>query len=426
MPIVRSQAFLRFLARWDRDAGALRAAFSDVAGHPIEFGGMEPPRNAAALFGLFERDPLDAITQRADGAWALPWHPYKTWRTVVEERYLTPRPPPLHARLPLPYHAVPGRLRLALYPLVAGKSDLDPEASPPDPAWPIEPRLDRMRSQLYRHLADEGTRTGSFEPVSEDDAPRGPWPGGRRYPLLMTHDVDTKEGLKHAGRVLDEMVELGLKPCFFLVGHAYKWDPGFCDAVREAGGEIALHGDTHDNRISYLDAAAAGRRLDSCKRHMRRWDILGFRSPSLLVSDALYEAVGPRFAWDSSVPDTDTHTLIGPRRGCGTTFPFRRGGTLVLPTTMPADDRLLLLGYEGLPALSLMRRKWRHVRKTGGLCHFLTHPEPHLFGRPVIRDLYRALLREILDADDAWIATPSEVASFWRSLESSASDGAAA
>ena len=218
MPVARSRAFLRFLARWDRDEEALRDAFAEVAGHAIEFGGKAPPRDANALFGLFERNPLDAVTQRADGTWILPWHPWAAWRTVVEERYLTPKPPPLHAKLPLPYHVVPGKLRLALYPLVAGRSDLDPEACPPDPAWPIEGRLDAMRVQLYRELADEGTRTGSFRPWDPDEAPRGPWPGGRRYPLVMTHDVDTKEGMKHAGKVLDEMVELGLKPCFFLVG----------------------------------------------------------------------------------------------------------------------------------------------------------------------------------------------------------------
>ena len=85
---------------------------------------------------------------------------------------------------------------------------------------------------------------------------------------------------------------------------------------------------------------------------------------------------------------------------------------------MPADDRLLLLGYEGLGLLEPLRRKWRHVRRVGGLCHFLTHPEPHLLGRPALRDLFSAMLKEILEPGDAWIATPSEVAAFWRDLES--------
>ncbi len=398
-------ALLRFLARWDRDADALRQAVCDVAGREVHFARSEVPTDSEALFALFDRDPLGAVTQQTDGSWVLPWNPWAAYRHLVEERYIPPSGPPLHAKIPLPYHLVPGPLRMMLYPLIAGRQDEDPGARPPSPGWPIEERLDAFRAGLFEGIA------------SKTDDARGPWPGGARYPLLFTCDVDTKDGMKAAGSVLDDLVDLGVKPCFFLVGKGYKWDEGFCDAVRQAGGEIGLHGDTHDNRISYVDAARAGKRLDRCRDQLVRHGILGFRSPSLLVSDALYEAVGERFAWDSSVPDTDTNTLLGPRRGCGTTFPFRRSGTLVLPTTMPADDRLLLLGYRGLDLVEPLRQKWQHVRATGGLCHFLTHPEPHLLGRPVVRDLFLSLLKEILDAGDAWVATPSMVAGYWRSLE---------
>ncbi len=98
-------------------------------------------------------------------------------------------------------------------------------------------------------------------------------------------------------------------------------------------------------------------------------------------------------------------------------FPFRRAGSLVLPTTMPADDRLLLLGYQGLDLLAILRRKWSYVREVSGLCHFLTHPEPHLFGRRLLRDIYRALIEEIQAEGDAWITTPSELAAWWRDAE---------
>ncbi|MEE2830259.1 MAG: hypothetical protein VX498_13810 [Myxococcota bacterium] len=291
---------------------------------------------------------------------------------------------------------------------MAGKRS-DHQGCPPHPAWPIESRIDTYRLSLFHQLEKDGATAPEGSPAR--------WPGGNRYPLLVTHDIDTREGMALAGTVLDEMVRLGLRPCFFLVAHGYSWDEGFCDAVRQAGGEIALHGDTHDNRISFEPAERIGERLDSCRDLIGRHEILGFRSPSLLVSDALYDELGPRFAWDSSVPDTDTNTLLGPRRGCGTVFPFRRGKTLVIPTTLPADDRLVLLGYQGLEMLGLLRQKWSWVRQLGGLCHILTHPEPHLFGRQVIRDIYRALLEEMLSHDDAWVATPSMVADWWRGLE---------
>ena len=412
-----SPEYLRFLARWDRDESVLREAMAELAGRPVEF--SEAGRtDRRALFGPFSRDPLDAVTQREDGAWELPYHPWDAYRTIVEERYLGPPKPPLHARVRLPYHWVPGRLRLALYPLVAGRSTIDPEASPPDPAWPVEARLDRFRLKLFEGIAENNpVVSGTFPAVGTTAPRRGPWPKGKRFPLLMTHDVDTKEGMALAGDVLEDMVALGLKPCFFLVGKGYTWDTGFIRAVHQAGGEIGLHGDTHDNRIAYEKRGVAERRLDSCKDLLREHRIRGFRSPSLLVSDTLYDALQGRFEWDSSVPDTDTHTLLGPRRGCSTVFPFRRRGMLVLPTTMPADDRLQLLGYTGLEAPRILLRKFEHIRNVCGICHFLTHPEPHLFGRPVIRDLFRAVLQEILARGDAWVATPSEVADYWASLE---------
>ena len=413
MHAVHAPSYLRFLARWDRDEEALREALSKVAGREVVFTDRGVPAEASALFALFARDPLDAVTERADGSQLLPYNPWRAMRAIVEERYLGPLRMPLHARLKLPYHWVPGPLRLAAYPLVAGRATHDPEGCPPDPAWPIERRLDGFRSELYRGLLGEAA----------EPALRGAWPKGRRFPLLVTHDVDTKEGMALAGQVLDDMVDLGLRPCFFLVGRGYAWDRGFLHAVLQAGGEIGLHGDTHDNRIAFESAADAAKRLDSVRDLVEQHGIRGFRSPSLLASDALYDAVGPRFAWDSSVPDTDTHTLLGPRRGCGTVFPFRRRGCLVLPLTMPADDRLLLLGYRGLDMVALLRRKWEYLRQQGGIVHFLTHPEPHLFGKPVLRDLYRSVLTEILDTGEAWVATPSMVAEYWESLAATEDPG---
>ncbi len=404
-----SPEYLRFLAQWDQGEGLLRRILSETAGHPVDW--SSAPKDAGALFQFFGRDPLDAVAYRKDGTLVLPYNPWEAWRAIVEERYLAPSRPPLHAALRLPYHWVPGELRLKLYPLVAPAAG-DPELSPPDPAWPIEPRVDQFRRTLFAGIRSETLPAGPSLPPGH-----GPWPGGARAPLIVTFDVDTKEGMKIAGDVLESFVPLGVRPSFFLVGRGYPWDLGFIRAVQEAGGEIGLHGDVHDNRIAWDDEARAGARLDRCKDLIQRHGIRGFRSPSLLVSPALYRALAPRFRWDSSVPDTDAGTLLGPRRGCGTTFPFRREGLLVLPVTMPADDRLRLLGRTGLESLSVWRRKWRHLREVHGLCHVIAHAEPHLQGDATQRDLLRAALAEIVESGEAWIATPSEVASYWEGLE---------
>ncbi len=78
--------YLRFLARWDRDEQALRQALSDRAGHEVHFTDRQVPEQATPLFGLFSRDPLDAVTERADGSRQLPYNPWRAWRDIVEER----------------------------------------------------------------------------------------------------------------------------------------------------------------------------------------------------------------------------------------------------------------------------------------------------------------------------------------------------
>ena len=63
---------------------------------------------------------------------------------------------------------------MALYPLVAGKASHQAEDNPPDPAWPIEGRLDAFRAELYAGLAE-----------STEFPRQGGWPDGKRFPLLV-------------------------------------------------------------------------------------------------------------------------------------------------------------------------------------------------------------------------------------------------
>ncbi|MCK6526674.1 hypothetical protein L6R50_03685 [Myxococcota bacterium] len=395
---------LRVIAAWDRDEAGLCAVLGEVLGHPFRFAGGPVPREAP--FDLFARDPLGAFTRGPDGGIGVPGDPYGAWRILVEERWL-PRGRPAFTRLPasLP----PGPLRLPLASLLS-RGEGPHDACPPHPAWPVEDRLDRWRLSLHRALLALGHGPGTVP----DPAP---WPGGKRFALVVTHDLDTARGQALAGAVLEEEAALGLRPSLFLPARGYRWDEGLLAAVRQAGGEIGLHGVAHDGRLPFASEDAIRAELRSTLPLLERHDIQGFRAPFLLDSEALLRVLPEFFRYDTSVPDTDTRSAVAPRRGCGTAFPCRRYGTLTVPLTLPQDDRLLQLGYRGLDLLDVLRRKLEAVRRVGAVALFNTHPEPHAGGRRVVRDLYLALFREALDAGDGWIATPGEVARHWASLD---------
>jgi hypothetical protein len=146
---------------------------------------------------------------------------------------------------------------------------------------------------------------------------------------------------------------------------------------------------------------------------MQRHGIVGFRSPALLMTPALWEQLRTRFAYDSSVPDSDVEGVTAPRRGCSTVFPFHRRGLLELPLTLPLDDRLLLLGQGPRAILTSWQEKLRWIDQVGGIAVVTTHVEPHLGGNPELRSTYNALL-DFITHRQMTTLLPREVTRLWQ------------
>jgi peptidoglycan/xylan/chitin deacetylase (PgdA/CDA1 family) len=197
------------------------------------------------------------------------------------------------------------------------------------------------------------------------------------------------------------------------VGELLRQDPQPAEALRQQGHEIGLHGDRHDNRIAYLDRPTITARLGSCKDVVRRFGIEGFRTPSLLGSPRLRAALGwAEFAYVSDIPDSEVDSLIAPRRGCASAFPFMRQGLLEIPLTLPLEDKLVLAGLDEAQIVALWRTKLEWARQVGGLAQLAVHNEPHLLRR--CRGAYETLVRELAGDDSAWHATLGEVARWWK------------
>ncbi len=308
---------------------------------------------------------------------------------------------PLVTRLPAGYTDwLPGPVRHGLHRLfiAAGRPD--------DPAdfWPFDPSVEWIRWAALEAEAEGGN----------DRVPDPFWPDRKRWALVVTHDVDTVLGMGRIQAIADVEKSRGLRSCWYVTGEAGLARPDLLDAVAARGDEIGLHGDRHDLGLAYLKADEIEARLGGCLDRMEAWKIRGYRSPALLVSPALSGVVARHFQYDSSVPDTDTASLLGSRRGCGTLFPFRRPeGSIELPLTLPLEDKLAAMGHSPREILGIWRNKIETIRRIGGLAVLTTHAEPHLGGSDRFLEVYGEFLDSVTGADDVWLPLPHQAASWW-------------
>lgn len=286
--------------------------------------------------------------------------------------------------LPFSYARLPAWLRLlAARVLFLPKRWRRRDADPP---WPIAPALDLV-SQLAGVV------------------PSDPW-GESRWCLALTHDVDTVAGLRCCLRIADAVEERGFRSCFYIVAEAAAREPGIVRELCDRGHEIGSHDLCHDNRIAFLPAPELEERVRRARAAIEAYSGTGFRSPSLLRSPALLEAVGRHFQYDSSLSDTDLEYL----RGCTTVFPYSMRGCVEIPATLPMDSSLHYIGYSPARMVELWQTKCRYIRGLGGLALSVTHAEPHLCGGERLFDGLKHFLDWVAAQPECRVQLPGEIA----------------
>jgi len=330
--------------------------------------------------------------------------PVETLKDLLYERYMdTSRP--VTSKLPFHYHRIPGPVRLWAQKLLSHLSVARDEGFP---AWPIEPAAEALRRLV----------TVAIEAVANKPFPlhKSPWPELKRFVVVLSHDMDTARSFAAIEKTAEMEEKRGLRSCWNVVGALYRHDHAALEAIYSAGHEIALHGYNHDNKLAYLSRAEIENRLNACAEFAKRYSVLGFRAPSLLTSDALDAAVARRFMWSSSTIDSDINSIIAPRRGVCSTFPFFKNRLLEIPLTIPLDDRLMVLGYRGDAFFDLVMKKVDWIAEVGGVVFLGNHPEPHISGNTKMLAIYERLLDALMARDDAWFALPSDLARHWRNM----------
>jgi hypothetical protein len=268
---------------------------------------------------------------------------------------------------------------------------------PPDfPAWPVEPGLHDFYEWLFGVLARL-----TDEPVAYIH----PWPDGKDWAMVLTHDVETATGLQEMELLRAPERDRGYRSSWNFVPERYQVSDADVEAVRADGCEVGVHGLKHDGR----DVASVWRlrrRLPAMRAWADRWGAVGFRSPATQRHWGLMPRLG--FEYDSSYTDTDPYE---PQPGgCCTYLPFFIENMVELPITLPQDHTLFeILGHrDGSTWVS----KASVIRDRGGMVLALAHPD--YARKPGVLGAWCELLDAFAGDETAWQALPHEVATWWR------------
>ncbi|MCA9242159.1 MAG: hypothetical protein KDA37_18235 [Planctomycetales bacterium] len=231
------------------------------------------------------------------------------------------------------------------------------------------------------------------------------WPDAHRFALVLTHDVETAEGLRRVPAIADMEEGLGLRSCWNLVPYKYAIDQGLVRDLQQRGFEIGVHGYNHDGRLFWSEKEFR-RRAPMIAAAARQLGAVGFRAP--MVHRNLDWIQRLPFEYDASCFDVDPYQAMP--GGVGQLWPFFAGEMVELPYTLPQDHTLFVT--LGETSDRVWRQKLGHIEEWSGMALLLTHPD--YLDTPALLEVYRGFLEYASNRSGVWHALPREAACLLR------------
>jgi len=322
---------------------------------------------------------------------------------IVEEyarimsQMLNPRVSTLYRILtsfPVPYTAAPKLLRNGLMGWNSQQASLDLSDKLP---------LDALRFLLAR----------TIEEAADVGLERKIW-NEKRYACVVTHDVDTRAGLKRASVVKRLEEKYDLPSAWYVPTKHYKLNT---EAVRQLAnyGEIGAHDTMHDGKLARLPRQKLVERLHEAKRTLERvvdCPVRGFRAPLLQHNGEIVWALGEAgYTYDTSVPSWEPkHPSFMKPYGIGTANPIRVDSIIEIPVTLPQDHQMLqVLGMTPKQTVEAWIELKGVVRNIRGICTILMHPSYEM-AHPKNLSTYEDLINNLTMDNEAWLTIPTEIA----------------
>jgi hypothetical protein len=246
------------------------------------------------------------------------------------------------------------------------------------------------------------------------------WPDGKRFALVLTHDVETAKGLDKCYKLIRLEERLGFRSSFNFVAEEYNIMPELRHYLTSNGFEVGIHGLYHDGNL-YKSKKIFQRQAVRINQYLKEWESVGFRAPSMYHNLDWTHKLD--IEYDASTFDTDP---FEPQPdGMGTIFPFfvqgnsSQKGYVELPYTLSQDFNLFIIMQE--KTIDIWKQKLDWIAEQGGMALFITHPDYMNFDRTKLSHeeypvkYYKEFLEYIKSRyeDQYWHALPKDVARFW-------------
>jgi len=274
------------------------------------------------------------------------------------------------------------------------------------------------------------------------------WPSGKRFAVVLTHDVEGQLGVDKCRRLMDLESEMGFRSSFnFVPEGSYRASRALREELTRNGFEVGVHDLRHDGYL-YESRQEFSRNTARINQYLHNWGAVGFRSGFMLhkldwLHDLNIQYDASTFDTDPFEPQPDGYQTIFPfwvprpasfdlARSESDSPPFNsqplgsessRDGYVELPYTLPQDSTLFLLLRERTPGIWLRKIDW--IAAHGGMALVNVHPDYMSFDseppshRTFPVEYYKCLLQHLRDnyGDSFWQPLPREMANFVAGLE---------
>lgn len=290
---------------------------------------------------------------------------------------------------------------------------------------PIMPR--NVQIFLRRRLiASKLTSCNGYWPIDESAGIEPliwhKWPLGKRFALILTHDVEKDIGQERCIHLLNVEKKLGFVSSFNFVPERYMVSESLRKHLVRNGFEVGVHDLNHDGRL-FSSRKIFQYRSQLINHYLSEWQSVGFRAAAMHHN---LNWIGElNIEYDCSTFDTDP---FEPQPdGVGTIFPFlverkNKSSFVEMPYTLPQDFTLFILMKN--QTVDVWEKKVKWIAEKGGMALINVHPDYINFGnRPngteeYLIDYYKEILQYIKlnFADEYWNVLPKEMARFIKSV----------